>query len=197
MVSVGIMIVILTITLSGRPEAITRLSLADSISSTELLLRQVQLQGSSVNSINGSFGGAGVFFTRSTSSQVLSFKDRIDDSVPSVLGVGDGLYTASPIDEKYEVITFSRTNKIGKLCVSMSTSTLLCNSENDPAIQSLTISYSRPSTQADIYINNSTSTKYVSACIQFDANKSPTPGYVRSIVVYRSGMITKLMGTCN
>lgn len=195
-VSVSIMLLVMTITLSSRPNAIIRLALTDATSKTELLLRQVQLRGSSVNSVGDVYGGAGVFFDRDSPTSVLSFRDRVDDSITSALGVGNGLYNDTPLPELNETLLLDRGNKFGKLCVSVSTSTFLCNQDNDPDIETLTISFTRPSQKANIYINGLTDINYSSACIQINSVKSPEVGYVKSIYVYKSGMIVKSSGEC-
>ena len=101
--------------------------------------------------------------------------------------------------EEESVFTFTNNHRIGKLCVATSTSELMCNSAHNPEIKTLTISFNRPKQQANIYVNGSTTlnaTVYTWACIQIDSLKSPTSGYVRSLYVYRSGMINKEVGIC-
>lgn len=197
MVSVSIMTIVLGITLMQRPEATIKLSLADVISSAELMVREAQLQGSAVNSLNDTYGGAGFFLNLATSSQALRFRDRVDDSIPSTLGIGNGLYESTPLNEQNEILEFMRGNKIKKLCVSTGTSTFFCNEENDPQIRTLTISFNRPSPNANIYINSSKDINYVSACAQFESLKAPNQGHVRSLLVYRSGVVTKTLTSCN
>ncbi len=197
MVSVSIMTIVLGITLMQRPEATIKLSLADVISSAELMVREAQLQGSAVNSLNDTYGGAGFFLNLATSSQALRFRDRVDDSIPSTLGIGNGLYESTPLNEQTEILEFMRGNKIKKLCVSTGTSTFFCNEENDPQIRTLTISFNRPSPNANIYINSSKDINYVSACAQFESLKAPNQGHVRSLLVYRSGVVTKTLTSCN
>ncbi len=197
MVSVSIMTIVLGITLMQRPEATIKLSLADVISSAELMVREAQLQGSAVNSLNDTYGGAGFFLNLATSSQALRFRDRVDDSIPSTLGIGNGLYESTPLNEQTEILEFMRGNKIKKLCVSTGTSTFFCNEENDPQIRTLTISFNRPSPNANIYINSSKDINYVSACAQFESLKAPNQGHVRSLLVYRSGVVSKTLTSCN
>ncbi len=191
------MTIVLGITLMQRPEATIKLSLADVISSAELMVREAQLQGSAVNSLNDTYGGAGFFLNLATSSQALRFRDRVDDSIPSTLGIGNGLYESTPLNEQTEILEFMRGNKIKKLCVSTGTSTFFCNEENDPQIRTLTISFNRPSPNANIYINSSKDINYVSACAQFESLKAPNQGHVRSLLVYRSGVVTKTLTSCN
>lgn len=197
MVSVSIMTIVLGITLMQRPEATIKLSLADVISSAELMVREAQLQGSAINSLNDMYGGAGVFFNLATSTRALHFRDRVDDSIPSTIGVGNGLYESGPLNEESEILEFMRSNKVKKLCVSTGTTTFFCNEENDPEIRTLTISFSRPSPNANIYINSSKDVNYVSACAQFETLKAPNQGHVRSLFIYRSGVITKTLTPCN
>lgn len=197
LVSVSIMAIILGITLSGGPQAIMRLTLADNTYKTEILLREVQLQGSAINSLDGAYGGAGLFFNRASSTQTLKFRDRVVNSISNPIGIGNGLYNASPIDEKDSITYTTNNHRIGKLCVTTGTSTFVCNDTPNPAINTLTISFSRPSQTAHIYVNGTSTTDYSAACIQFDSLRSPSPGYVRALYVYKSGMITKTTGTCN
>ncbi len=203
LVSVSIMVVILGITLSGGPQSIMRLTLADNAYQTELLLREAQLQGSAVNSVGGVYGGVGVFFDRSTSTSVLKFRDKVDPLIKRDIGVGNGLYDQSVSDEKELIFRTTNNHKIGKLCVSEGINPFVCNDE-DPTnlIKTLTVSFSRPRQTAHLYVNGEYGVKgdlnkeYTSACIQIDSLKSPAPGFVYSITVYRSGMVTKKASTC-
>lgn len=195
-VAMGIMITIMGITLSNRPDAISRLALADEVSSANLLLRQSQLQGSSINSLDGTYGGAGVYFDRATSTKIIFFKDRVDQSIESALGVGDGVYSQVNSLEFSNSLSLTRRNHVAKLCVSMSTSTLLCNEQNTVPVQNLTVSFNRPSVEANIYINNATDTKYTAGCVEFNGYKAPADGFIRSVFVYKSGMMETKVGPC-
>ncbi len=199
-VSMGVMAVILGISLSGGPQSIAMISLADNTYQTELLLREVQLKGSSINSLNNTYGGAGLYFNRATSTVVLKFKDRAIPDPDRAISIGDGLYTSNPVEEKDSIFTTTNRNYIGKLCVATtSPSVFYCNAENNPTIptiNTLTVSFNRPKQTAHIYINNSTTTDFAAACIQFDSPQSPSQGFVKALYVYKSGMITKKLGTC-
>jgi prepilin-type N-terminal cleavage/methylation domain-containing protein len=200
LVGIGIMTVILGITLSGGPSAIMKLSLSDNTYRAELLIREAQLQGSAINTLNGVVGGAGIFLNRATSSAVLKFKDRVALSTLNVIGVGNGLYDVSPVDEKDTSFLLTNRHRIGKLCVAtstVSTSSIMCNEENIPPVNTLTIAFERPKQTAHIYVNGATSTEYAFACIQFDSLKSPEFGFVKSILVYQSGMIFRNSRTCH
>ncbi len=196
LVSVSIMAIILGITLSGGPQALMRLSLADNTYAVELLVREAQLQGSAVNSVSGTYGGAGVFFNRVTSGDVIKFKDRVDPTIAHPIGVGNGLYNLSGLSELDTTYKITNKHRITTLCVATSTPPFVCNTSNNPPIDTLTISFTRPSQSARIYVNGATTTSYGAACIQVDSIRSPQAGYVRSVVVYKSGMITKRSGTC-
>lgn len=196
LVTVSIMTVILGITLSGGPQALLRLSLAEVTYSTELLLRESQLQGSAINSINGEIGGVGLFFTNSSTTNVVKFKDRIDPTIVHSIGIGNGIYDTTPVDELDMRHILLNKHRITRLCVSTGVDPFICNAEGALTINDLTVSFTRPSQTAFIYINNSTTTAYSAGCIQIDSIKAPLPGYVRSIMVYRSGMISKKIGPC-
>jgi prepilin-type N-terminal cleavage/methylation domain-containing protein len=200
LVSIGVMSIVLGVTMSGGPQAIARLALADDTSKTELLLREVQLQGSSINSVNNTFGGAGLFLDRATSTTVLKFKDRAIADVYRFIDIGDGLYSSAPVNEMESIILLAKRNRISKLCVATtSPSVFYCNAENTTigTINTLTVSFNRPKQEAHMYINNSTTTDFSAACIQLDAPNAPGQGYTRAIFVYKSGMITKKVAACN
>lgn len=197
LVTVSIMAVILGITLSGGPQALMRLSLSDATYAAELYIREAQLQGSAINSINDTYGGAGVYFDLASSTYVSKFRDRVDPSIVRSIGVGNGLYDQSPIDELDVRQIIVGRHTVAKLCVRQGVDPFTCNENNVPPINNLTVSFTRPSQNTQIYINNSTTTNYSAACIQIDSLKAPTPGYVRSILVYRSGMIMKRLNTCD
>lgn len=196
-VSISIMTIVMGITLMQRPEATLKLSLADSITSLELMAREAQLQGSAINSLNDIYGGAGLFLNLSTSTKALRFRDRVDVAIPATIGIGNGLYDSTPFDEESETFEFIRGNKIKKLCVSTGTTTFSCNEGNDPVIRTLTVSFSRPSPNANIYVNSLKDVNYVSACIQLETLKAPDQGHVRSLFIYRSGVVTKTLTPCN
>lgn len=200
LVSIGVMAIILGITMSGGPQSITRISLAENTYQAELLIREVQLQGSSINSLNNTFGGAGVYFNRASSTQTLKFKDRAIPDPTRAISIGNGLYNSGALDEKESLLKTSNRHVIGKLCVATtSPSVFYCNTDHPPTIpviNTLTISFSRPKQTAHIYVNDSTSTDYAAACIQFDSFRSPEHGYVKSVLVYKSGMVTKKTATC-
>lgn len=197
LVSVSIMAIILGITFSGGPQSVAKLALADNVYQVELMLREAQLQGSAINSVNDVYGGVGVFFDKATSSLVLKFRDRVDPNTQKAIKVGNGLYDSGPIDEKELTYRFTNNHKVGQLCVATSTSPLLCGDSNIPPVTTLTVSFTRPKQIAHIYVNGATTTDYTMACIQFNAPTAPASGYVRSLYVYRSGMIAKEVGVCH
>ncbi len=196
LVSISIMAIVLGISLSGGPQAIMRLTLSDNAYRTEILIREAQLQGSAVVSVNGNFGGSGVYFDLATSSEVIKFRDKIDNSITHPIGIGNGLYDQGLGDENNELLKTVNRHRVGVLCVATSTNPLLCNDELDPDLKTLTISFSRPRQNANIYINDSKTTNYDIACVQLDSLRTPVKGYVRSILIYKSGMIVKKIDTC-
>lgn len=208
-VSVAIMTVVSGITLSGGPQSIMRLTLADNVYRSELLIRESQLQGSAINSLDGLYGGSGVFFDLATSTKVLQFKDVVIPNPAKAIPVGNGIYDQGT-DATTTILELTNSHRVGSLCVPSKVAPLAapfyCNDNNpdvtDPKIKTLTISFSRPKQIAHIYVNGDTTTDYDSACIQFISPRfnallsEQLQGYVRSILVYKSGMITKRVGTC-
>ncbi len=197
-VGVAIMTIILGITFSGGPQAITRAALSDNAYQVELMIREAQLQGSAINSLGGLYGGAGVFFDRATSTEVLKFKDLVDDTSTNSIKIGNGLYDASPVDEKEQPsFMFTRRNRIGHLCVATSTSPIMCNDDYTPHITTLTISFIRPKQTAYIYINGTkTGETYTFACVGMYPQGASSTQFVKSILIYGSGMITKSDSRC-
>jgi hypothetical protein len=192
------MTMILGITFSGGPQSIMKLSLADNVSQAELMIREAQLQGSAINSVGGLYGGMGIFFDRATSSQVLKFKDIVDNSIDRPIKIGNGLYDTSPTDEKEPPFVFSRNNRLGQLCVATSTSPIMCNDNYTPHINTLTISFTRPRQTAHIYINGATSSEtYTFACVEMYPQGASSTQFIKSILIYGSGMITKTDARCS
>jgi prepilin-type N-terminal cleavage/methylation domain-containing protein len=198
LISVGIM-VIMTISLLGSyPDSSVKAQLASYNNSLSILLHETQIRGSSIDSVNGSLGGYGLFFDRATSSKVIFFGDKVDLLIPMPqgIGIGNGLYDTSPVDEAKSVTTLLDGFSYKKLCIGSSTASILkapygflCNATSTPTINTLTISFIRPSQVAHIYINGTSTIDYPSACIQVYSRNSPAPGHIRSVKVYHSGMM--------
>lgn len=195
LVSISVMAIILGITMSGGPQAIMRLTLSDNAYQAELLLREAQLQGSAINSISNLYGGAGIFVDLATSSQVVKFRDLVVPDVARPVGIGNGLYEQG-ISEYVSTVKTVNRHRIGVICVATNTNPFICSDDTGVDIKNLTVSFNRPKQAAHIYVNNSTSTDYTSACLQLDSLRTPEKGYVRSIFVYRSGMITRKVSPC-
>ena len=200
LVSISIMIAVATVTLSGVPQAIIRAALSDDAFHIELVLRQTQIEGSAINSLDNTYGGMGVFFTRATTSQVLTFKDSVDSSIIRAIGVGNGLYDTAPSDEQKTISLLSKRDYVAELCVATSSlEPFYCNDAvlgTIPVIQNLTVSFTRPQQTAHIYVNNNSGKDYVSACIQINALAAQGSSFSKSVVVYKSGLIIKKIGPC-
>lgn len=208
MVSVAIILVMTGILLENYPESSIRITLLNNTHTLALLLREAQVRGSAVDSSNYVIGGYGILIDSATSSQAILFGDSVGNlNLKNSAGfsIGDGLFdkSVSP-DTTKEIFAMKRDFSFEKLCVASSTASsidaprgYLCNATSTPHINSLTISFSRPSQNAHIYINNSTSTNYTAACIQLYSSKSPNPGHIRSVLVYHSGMVMTSAVSCD
>ncbi len=206
MVSLTIVLTVTGLLLENYPESTIRLTLLNNTHAFALLVREAQVRGSAIDSgYNTTAGGYGVYINLATSSQALLYSDSVNgvNLVNSAgLSVGDGVYdeSVSP-DIIKNTLLFKKGFEFKKICVASSTAVtpygFLCNTSNSPPINNLNISFSRPSQNAHIYINNSTSTDFASACVQIYSIKSPNVGHVRSILIYHSGMVTTVMTPCD
>lgn len=206
LVALVIMTLMTSVLLSKYPETVVRVGLTTSSTNLGLLVREAQLRGSAIDSVQSAIGGYGVFLSRASSSQAIVFGDIIDPSIPTPagIGVGNGVYESAPINEMKTIDRLKSGYTYEKLCVGSSTAPLylapygfICNESYDPDIQNLTISFSRPSPFAHIYINNSTSTDFSSACVQVYSPKTPAEGHIRSLVVYHYGMVVSSASPCD
>jgi len=198
MISIAIMMLMTGLLLFNYPESAIRMNLINSVQTTALLVREAQVRGSAIDSVNSSIGGYGVYIKivdANTLSVVKLFGDSVSNSgEPSSYGlpIGNGLYDITPtIDETNSTTSFPKGYNITKICVGQAPS--VCSSSIDT---SLTISFIRPSARPNIYLGRDTANNYSKACIEF---KSPIPysvGHIRSVEVYNSGMIRTAIASC-
>lgn len=198
-ISLAIIAMLTAIFMYRYPETSVRLTLANMSHTVALLVREAQVRGSAIDSVNSSVGGYGVYLEADRRTQLVLFSDMIDSSVPMPYGVpvGDGLYaTSSPIDETKKTTSLSKRYVIEKLCVGPGFP-FTCTAINGEAITSLTVSFTRPMPQPSIYINGSKSTNYTGACIELRSPHAPAPGHVRSVQVFNSGIIRTDVTKCD
>lgn len=204
MVSIAVMMTVTTTLIYKYPETSIRLNLANDTQLTALMVREAQLRGSAIDSVNSTLGGYGVYFNLSNPRIVTLFGDYIDPlaGTPNGIAIGNGLYDASPLNEAKTINTFATGYVISKVCVG-SSFPFICNNTNVPPITTLTISFTRPNPQPNIYINNSTSTDFAGGCIELRSPRAPSglpvpnAGHIRSVQVYTSGMIRTAAGKCD
>ena len=195
---IAIMLLMTTAVLDNYPETSMRLNVNNTVHKLTALMREAQIRGSAVDSVNSSLGGYGMHFDLNSKQEVILFGDIIDASIerPYGLGVGNGLYNSTPISEKKKAITLLPGYSFKRICVTNATS-YVCNNETALEIKSLTISFSRPSSLANIYINGDSAVAYSSACAEVHSPKSPKPGHIRAVQFYHSSMVTTSGITCN
>ena len=199
MISLGIIVLLTAVLLADYPETATRLSLVNTSQSVALLVREAQVRGSAIDSVNGAYGGYGVYASLDQTGQVVLFGDTVDSaaSVGHDLPIGDGLFETSPVDETNSTLVFPRGYLITKLCTGAGYP-FTCNASSTPEIQNLTISFIRPNPQAHIYINgNATTTQAAGGCIEIHSPRAPRAGHIRSVQIYESGMIRTVLGGCD
>ncbi len=198
-VSLAIMGVLMVIMLSRYPDSALRINLANYTHSLALLIREAQLRGSAVDSSSGAYGGYGVFVTQSDTRSIVFFGDSVEGAGSQGIAVGNGLYdTASVIAETKSTTTLPLSFRISKMCAATISGTS-CNQTaayGVPAISNLTISFTRPNSQAKIYVNQNSAVRYTSACIELSTNRAPQTGHRRSVQVSSSGMVTTSYSPC-
>lgn len=197
-VSLAVIMALTTILFSRYPETAVRLTLANVSHTTSLLVREAQVRGSAIDSVNSSLGGYGVYVDLATPNKLTLFGDTVDPSVPKPFGItiGNGIFEQTPIDETKTITTLPDRYVISKLCVGVGFP-FTCNASNTPSISSLTVSFTRPNPAPDIYINNATSTSYGAACIELLSPQAPLSGHIRNVQVFSSGMIRNDLGKCD
>jgi hypothetical protein len=197
-VSLGIIIMLTAIFLGRYPETAIRMTLVNVSHKVSLSIREAQVRGSAIDSLNSSLGGYGVYASLSSPNQIMLFGDLVDGSIsqPNGIAVGNGLYDSSPINESKTISTFPKGYYISKLCAGTSFP-FTCNASNSPAITSLTVSFTRPNPSPDIYINNSIGTSVSAACIELRSPHAPLGGNIRTVQIYNSGMIYVTVGKCD
>lgn len=198
-ISLAIILTLTIILLWRYPETSVRLTLANMTHTTSLLIREAQVRGSAIDSMNSSLGGYGVYLETSQSRRLVLFGDTVDEGIPKPynIAIGNGLYeNGAPIDETKTVTTLSTGYYISKLCVGTGFP-FTCGDSNNPAIASLTVSFTRPNPQPAIYVNGDKATNYPAACIELRSPRAPLSGHVRSVQVFSSGMIRTDVTKCD
>lgn len=179
------------------PETVKRLTLANITHTSAFIFHEAQVRGSAVDSVNSSIGGYGVYVRLINPDKIVLFGDLVDGTLsPYQIYVGNGLYESTPTDEAKTVTTLPFGYTVDKLCVG-SGFPFTCNTENTPAITSLTFSFIRPSPQPNIYVNNVIGGEIISAgCIEFHSLLAPSAGHIRSIQIFSSGIIRTVNTGC-
>lgn len=198
-ISLAVISVLTFILLSRYPETATRLTLANASHTVSLLIREAQVRGSAIDSVNSSLGGYGVYVSLDAPTQVILFGDTVDATVPKPYGIaiGNGLFeNGTPFNETKTITTFPERYVVSKICLGTGYP-FTCNEANTPPIESITISFTRPNPAPAIYLNNATTTSYGAACIELESPQAPLSGHIRNVQVFNSGMIRNDIGTCD
>jgi hypothetical protein len=198
LISLSIIIFLTSFLLAKYPDTSIRLTLVNVSHKVSLLLREAQIRGSAIDSLNSSLGGYGVYASLSTPGQLILFGDTVDASVPKPngLSLGNGKYDLSPLNEAKTITTFPSNYVIKKLCAGTGFP-FSCNSSNTPAITSLTISFTRPNPAPNIYLNNATASPATAACIELRSPHAPQGGHIKTVQIYNSGLIYITTGKCD
>lgn len=197
MISMAIMLIMSVILFARYPETVKRLTLANATHVGALVVQEAQVRGSAIDSINSSLGGYGTYVTLTRPDRIVLFGDSVTSTLsPYQIYVGDGLYQSTPVDEAKTTTMLPVGYAVAKLCVGTGFP-FTCNASNVPAINSLTISFTRPSPLPNIYVNNATSTAvFTASCIEFRSVLAPLVGHIRSVQIFSSGIIRTISTGC-
>lgn len=199
-ISISIMMIMTVLLLSNYPESAIKMTLINSTQITSLLIREAQIRGSAVDSVNSSLGGYGIYIkieNSSAQSTVKLFGDSVAVGAINTAGlpIGNGVFELSPINETESVTSLPFGYRITKVCGGEPPATCYSN-----VGQSLTISFTRPSPQPDIYLNatkDSKGTNYSRACIEIQAPDPSLFNHIRSVNIFNSGMINTSTSVCS
>jgi prepilin-type N-terminal cleavage/methylation domain-containing protein len=204
LIGIGIMLLMTGALLGRYPETTMKLNVSNTVHGLAQMAREAQIRGSAVDSVSGLIGGYGIYLSLANNKTALLYSDNIDAVAsagkPYGLGVGNGVYISGAPDNDLikKTISVQQGYSFKRLCIlSPVTMLYVCNADFSPAITSLDVSFSRPSTTAHIYINGDKSVEYSAACIEVHSPRSPLPGHVKSVQFYHSGMMTTNLNTCN
>jgi prepilin-type N-terminal cleavage/methylation domain-containing protein len=198
MISIAIFLLLSTILVANYPETITRLTLANTNQNISLLLREAQVRGSAIDSVNSTRGGYGVYVSAASPSNLILFGDTVDLSIerPYGIPIGNGVFETAPLDETVTNVTLPDRYSVRKLCTGTGFP-FVCGDVHVPPIESLTITYIRPNPMPVIYVNGTTTVNYSGACLELVSPKAPAVGHVSTVQVFGSGMIVESAGTCD
>ncbi len=194
MISMAIMLILSGILFARYPETVKRLTLANTTHTVALLIREAQVRGSAVDSVNSTLGGYGVYASLTNPTQLILFGDVVDGTVSRYqIATGDGLYqSGGSTPEAKTTVRLPTGYTIVKLCTG-SGFPFTCS----VTTTTLTISFIRPDPQPNIYVNASKATNFSAGCIELRSPLAPLPGHVRSVQVFNSGMIRTQVGKCD
>jgi prepilin-type N-terminal cleavage/methylation domain-containing protein len=193
MISMTIIVLLSVTLLANFPSSVVRLNLINVVHAAALLLREAQIKGSAVQSLNASVSGYGVRFNLANPDKILLYGDLAGTYVNNGISYGNIKYDTAPIDEVKSTTILPANYRISKVC----TGTAFPFNCDPTTFTELSIAFIRPSPQPIIFVNNLTSPLFAGACIEFVYTlKAPDAGYVRSVRVLGAGLISASNQPC-
>lgn len=198
MISIAILFILTGILVARYPDSSMQLNLVNVSHSVALSVREAQIRGSAIDSLNGQIAGYGLYFdlsTPSTSGKMTLFADRITavvkNGIPkNGIPVGDNVYSSTPVDEASTVTNFPKGFIIKKACIGASFPYTCAN------VTSLTITFARPNPQPLIFSNITGATPQSGACLEIWSPKAPAQGQIRSVKILGTGLISTTTDVC-
>ena len=199
MVVLGIISTISAIVLSRYPDSADKTKLSNITGDLSGDIREAQLKASSVDTYGQTISGFGMQFASNSNNLYKQYADRVTGLEKNGIFLGNRVYDGAV--ENFKTVTLPDGYHISNTCVSttsISRPFTYCSKNGN--FNDLSIEYERPNPEPWIFVNNSTSTLYASACMELSSDKfdnlSHKNGYARSILVVRTGLISGGLGKC-
>ncbi len=197
MAVVGIFAFLSVAVITTSPNTEVRLKVSNIATNLQGDLRQAQLSASSVNSQGQTVAGYGIDFASGVKNSYQPFVDKVTPVKVNGLFVGNKKYDG-PAEDNDASTLFPSGYQMTDVCVDANlTSKPFHTCRSTGEVNELTVLYIRPSAQPSIYTNDNANIQYASACIQVEyTSVNRGRGFVRNIIVTRSGLISVALGGC-
>lgn len=179
------------------PSSTVRLKVSSIASNLQATIREAQINASAVSSQGQTVAGYGIDFPLNATSTYQTFVDKVTSTMVNGIYVGNQKYDGS--NEDYALPkNLIDGYAISDICVSsQSNERPFSQCRTAGVVGELTVLYKRPSAQPSIYINDSTTTQFASACIQIELEKvKKGDAFIRNVILTSTGLIGVTNGGC-
>lgn len=187
------------IVITKYPDSAIKVRVSNIVSDIGGDVRESQLKASSVETAGLTVSGYGIQYASNSNLMYKGYADK--SNTYEINGIWYGNWKYDGATETYKVVTLPEGFHINNACVSTTTISkpfVYCTSNTK--FSDLSIVYVRPSPEPKIFVDNGTSTLYAAACLEVASDKlddfSHSTGYVRSLVVTKTGLVSTSLGKC-